>query len=84
MLSRAALALIGAYRLVGSPLLWFLGSRCRYEPSCSAYAAAAFGSHPFGRALRLSARRLSRCHPWGGHGYDPVPPSERHSGRRGA
>lgn len=80
MLSRAALALVGLYRLFGSPLLWFLGSRCRHEPSCSAYAAEALRTHPFGRAVRLSAGRLARCHPWGTHGHDPVPPARRRAG----
>ena len=74
MLREALLAGVAAYRWVGSPLLRFAGLRCRFEPSCSAYAADALRTHPPGRALSLSARRLCRCHPWGGHGYDPVPP----------
>ncbi|WP_051882275.1 membrane protein insertion efficiency factor YidD [Parvularcula oceani] len=77
MLRASLLALVAAYRAVGSPLLWFFGSRCRYEPSCSAYAAQALRIHPVPRALWLTAKRLSRCHPWGGHGYDPVPEPER-------
>ena len=74
MLRASLLGLVAAYRAVGAPLLWFLGSRCRHEPSCSAYAAEALRTHPTGRAVLLSARRLARCHPWGTHGYDPVPP----------
>ena len=67
------LAAVTAYRWVGSPLLRFAGLRCRHEPSCSAYAAEALRDLPTARAVRLSARRVLRCHPWGTHGYDPVP-----------
>ena len=73
MLRASLLGLVVAYRAVGAPLLWFLGSRCRHEPSCSAYAAEALRTHPVGRAVLLSAGRLARCHPWGTHGHDPVP-----------
>jgi putative membrane protein insertion efficiency factor len=64
------LALIGFYRLALSP---WLGRRCRYEPTCSAYAAQAIERHGAWRGLWLAARRLGRCHPWGPAGYDPVP-----------
>ena len=73
LLSRALLGPVLAYRLIGSPFLRFFGLRCRHEPSCSAYAAEALRTLPPARAAWLSARRLSRCHPWGTHGYDPVP-----------
>jgi len=46
---------------------------CRYVPSCSAYAEEAVRRHGAGRGTLLAVRRLGRCHPWGGHGYDPVP-----------
>ena len=72
--ARALLCLVALYRAVGSPLLWFLGSRCRHEPSCSAYAAEALRELALPRALALTTKRLARCHPWGTHGYDPVPP----------
>ena len=75
-LSGALSLAVAAYRLIGSPLLRFAGLRCRHEPSCSAYAAEALRVHPPGRAVRLSASRLARCHPWGTHGYDPVPPPQ--------
>ena len=68
-------AAVSLYRLIGSPLLRFFGLRCRHEPSCSAYAAEALRTHPPLRAVGLSARRLSRCHPWGTYGHDPVPPA---------
>jgi putative membrane protein insertion efficiency factor len=46
---------------------------CRYSPSCSAYAITALQRYGALRGGWLTAKRLCRCHPWGGHGYDPVP-----------
>lgn len=48
-------------------------SPCRYVPSCSSYALESLESHGFLRGTWLSVRRLARCHPWGGSGWDPVP-----------
>ena len=48
-------------------------SPCRFVPSCSTYAVEALEHHGAIRGSWLSVRRLSRCHPWGGEGYDPVP-----------
>jgi len=62
--------LIWLYRMLVSPLL---GPKCRFEPSCSAYAMEAIGRHGAWAGSLLSLRRLGRCHPWGGSGYDPVP-----------
>ena len=59
-----------AYRLTLSPLI---GHQCRYLPSCSEYAAQALISHGLWRGSWLGAKRLCRCNPWGGSGYDPVP-----------
>jgi putative membrane protein insertion efficiency factor len=60
-----------AYKLTLSPLI---GPRCRYLPTCSEYAAEALVSHGPWRGGVLAARRLCRCNPWGGSGYDPPPP----------
>ena len=66
------LGLIHGYRLVLSP---WLGARCRYVPGCSRYAIEAIERHGAWRGGRLALLRLARCHPWGGYGYDPVPPA---------
>ena len=61
---------IRAYRLIVSPLL---GANCRFAPSCSAYALEALETHGALRGGWLALRRIARCHPWGGEGFDPVP-----------
>ena len=48
-------------------------SPCRYDPTCSNYALEALARHGAVRGNWLTVRRLARCHPWGGHGWDPVP-----------
>lgn len=62
--------LIRFYQLVISPLI---GPRCRYYPTCSQYALEAIAKYSAMHGLWLIVQRLSRCHPWGGFGYDPVP-----------
>jgi putative membrane protein insertion efficiency factor len=54
-------------------------SPCRFDPSCSAYALEAVQTHGALRGCWLALRRLLRCHPWGGRGYDPVPARKHHS-----
>lgn len=51
---------------------WF-GPRCRYTPTCSQYALEAFQKHGIIKGGWLALKRIGRCHPWGGHGHDPVP-----------
>ena len=68
---RVALAALRAYKLLLSPL--FTGA-CRFHPSCSTYAADALRAHGLLAGTWLAVRRLARCHPFGGSGYDPVPP----------
>ena len=46
---------------------------CRYQPSCSAYAITALSRYGAARGSWLALKRIFRCHPWGGKGYDPVP-----------
>lgn len=46
---------------------------CRYTPTCSQYAVEALRKHGPFKGFYLAVRRILRCHPWGGHGYDPVP-----------
>jgi len=71
--SLAVLAL-RAYKLCLSPLI---PPACRFEPTCSEYAREAIETHGVARGAWLGARRLARCHPWGGHGFDPVPAPRR-------
>lgn len=67
------IGLIQFYRGAISPLF---PPSCRYTPTCSQYAIEAIRMHGLLRGSWLALRRLSRCHPWGGHGYDPVPPKK--------
>jgi len=66
-------ALRGAIRLYQLTLAYFFVGACRYEPSCSAYAAEAVTRHGAFKGSWLAAHRLCRCGPWGAGGYDPVP-----------
>ena len=67
---------IRSYQVVVSPALSFLGgphSGCRFAPTCSEYFLQAVEVHGLVRGGFLGAKRLLRCHPWGGSGFDPVP-----------
>lgn len=70
MIGKALILLARAWQL-GPSLI--LPPSCRYSPSCSAYAITAIERYGALRGGWLAVRRLLRCHPWGGHGYDPVP-----------
>ncbi len=61
---------IKLYKLLLSPLL---PMACRFTPSCSEYAEQAIKKYGIVKGSALAAKRISKCHPWGGHGYDPVP-----------
>ncbi len=64
------LCLVWLYRYAISPLL---GANCRFQPSCSSYALEALQRYGGFKGGWLMLKRISRCHPWGGSGYDPVP-----------
>ena len=70
----AAKPFIGLVRLYQLTLSPWLGANCRFEPTCSAYAIEALETHGVLRGGWLALCRISRCHPWGGSGFDPVPP----------
>jgi len=65
--------LVWVYRYAISPLI---GANCRYQPTCSAYAEEALRQHGAFKGGWLALRRIGRCHPWGGSGYDPVPEAD--------
>ena len=70
MMQRLLIGLVRAYRLLLSPSI---GSACRFEPTCSAYALQALQTHGAGWGSYLTLARLVRCHPWCAGGHDPVP-----------
>jgi len=65
--------LIGAVRLYQWLVSPWLGGNCRFQPTCSEYAVTALERYGPIRGSWLAVRRIGRCHPWGEHGYDPVP-----------
>jgi uncharacterized protein len=73
-IARLLRVLVRGYQLLLSP---YLGGQCRYLPTCSAYAIEALETHSAARGSWLALRRIARCHPLGGSGYDPVPEAER-------
>ncbi len=64
------MGIVRGYRLLLSP---WLGSACRFEPTCSVYALGALEKHGAAGGSYLTLRRLARCHPWCDGGHDPVP-----------
>lgn len=77
---RVLIGAIRAYQLILSP---WLGANCRFVPTCSEYAATAITTHGPWRGSWLALRRIARCRPGGGSGYDPVPeaPEQRNVAR---
>jgi len=70
MTAKILLLIIRGYQLTLSPLF---GGWCRFDPSCSVYACEAIRMHGAARGSLLAIRRLAKCHPFGSHGFDPVP-----------
>ncbi|MDB9915323.1 membrane protein insertion efficiency factor YidD [Alphaproteobacteria bacterium] len=69
LLSIFALTLINAYKYLISP---FLGNNCRFLPTCSEYMKDSIVKHGFISGVWMGLKRISKCHPWGKKGYDPV------------
>lgn len=80
LLAWPLLTLVWLYRFLISP---WLGNNCRFEPSCSQYALEALREHGAFRGTLLTVRRIGRCHPWGGSGYDPVPDKKKDDAETG-
>ncbi len=70
MTGRLLILLVRFYQICISPML---PNSCRFTPTCSQYAIEAIKKHGALRGTWLSIKRIMRCHPWGGSGYDPVP-----------
>ncbi|HLU85911.1 MAG TPA: membrane protein insertion efficiency factor YidD [Vicingaceae bacterium] len=70
IISKLFVVIIRIYQLSISP---FLGANCRYTPTCSQYSIEAIEKHGPFKGGWLAIKRISSCHPWGGHGHDPVP-----------
>ena len=69
-ISYLLIKIIKIYQLFISP---YLGNNCRYLPTCSEYSTQSIKEHGVIKGITLSIKRIAKCHPWGGHGYDPVP-----------
>ena len=67
------LIVIKTYQLILSPIL---GNNCRFLPTCSEYAIESLKSYGVIKGILLTVKRIGKCHPWGGHGYDPIPTKE--------
>lgn len=70
LISKLLIFLVRVYQYTISPLL---GANCRYMPTCSEYSVQALKIHGPLKGSWLALKRILSCHPWGGHGYDPVP-----------
>ncbi|MDH3652228.1 MAG: membrane protein insertion efficiency factor YidD [Saprospiraceae bacterium] len=74
MLKKIFILPIRLYQATLSPLL---GPTCRFDPSCSHYMIGAIEEWGIVRGIWMGIKRIVRCHPWGGHGFDPVPPRNK-------
>lgn len=77
-------ALVSLYRKILSPFLHAIAGPmfgCRFEPTCSVYVGEALETHGLARGGWLGLRRICRCQPWGGAGFDPVPPRSGEEGK---
>ena len=75
MLKKLLILPIRFYQYVLSP---WIGQSCRFTPTCSNYMIEAIEIHGVIKGIYLGTKRILRCHPWGGSGYDPVPPKDKH------
>jgi putative membrane protein insertion efficiency factor len=73
MIKSMLIGMVTGYRLLLSP---WLGSSCRFEPTCSAYSLQALQAHGAAAGSYMTLARLARCHPWCQGGHDPVPPEK--------
>lgn len=73
MMTGAALGALVVYKRTLSPVFYVLGARCRHLPTCADYASDALRRHGAVKGFWLGLSRLSRCHPFGSHGFDPAP-----------
>ena len=62
--------IIKAYQIILSPIL---GNNCRFLPTCSEYAIESLKAYGLIKGIFLTVKRIGKCHPWGSHGYDPLP-----------
>ena len=74
LMQKFLVGIVKGYRLFLSP---WLGSACRFEPTCSVYSIQALETHGAAKGSYLTLKRLGRCHPWCEGGLDPVPPAAR-------
>ena len=73
-MKKITIFLVKAYQITISPLI---GSNCRFQPTCSQYMIEAIDNHGVMKGLRLGIKRISKCHPFGSSGYDPVPKGKK-------
>jgi len=78
VLRRLLIGIVRGYQVAVSP---WTPAACRFTPTCSSYAIEALEQHGSLRGGWLAIRRIGRCHPWGGHGFDPVPTPRAHEDR---